>query len=513
MRSHFDLGYKTAVMIRMRRQKLSACGFARRVGGVVLGVALVSALGCGGGETGAEPEQIATAERPNMIFVLVDDLRWDDIGVAGHPFVETPHIDRVANEGARLLNAFAATPLCSPSRGTFLTGLYAHTSGIIDNTERGPASQELETFPRALQRAGYETAFIGKWHMGRDDSPRPGWDYWLGMPGQGQLFDPELNEDGERKVFDGYITDIFAEKAVEFIERERDAPFLIYLPHKAIHPDLTVRAPDGGSSLVSGGFLAAPRHEGRYADAEIPRPVSYGVPPLDKPALLRDMGMPALGPDTVTPDETIRDRLEMLLSIDDGVGLMLETLERTGQLDDTIVMVAGDHGYFYGEHGLNAERRLAYEASAKIPVVLRYPRLIPAGTLPDQLAVSVDLGPTLLELGEAEIDPALQGRSWVPLLRGERPADWRTSILIEHHSDPESYLGRSPLRRALNMGYKTVRTDTHKYIQYTDLEDMDELYDLEADPYELENLMGKPGTEAMLEQMKQELARLLEETS
>ena len=227
-------------------------------------------FGCGGGVE-SEPDPIVSDARPNMVFILVDDLRWDDIGVAGHPFVETPNIDRVANEGARFLNAFAATTLCSPSRGTFLTGLYAHTSGIIDNVERGPESHELVTFPQALQRAGYETAFIGKWHMGRDDTPRPGWDYWLGMPGQGQLFDPELNEDGERKVFDGYITDIFAEKAVEFIERERDAPFLVYLPHKAIHPDLTRRLPDGQSALLRGGFLAAPRHEDRYVDAEIPR--------------------------------------------------------------------------------------------------------------------------------------------------------------------------------------------------------------------------------------------------
>ena len=454
----------------------------------------------------------AQDDRPNVIFILVDDLRWDDIGAAGHPFVETPHIDRLADEGAMFLNAFAATPLCSPSRGTFLTGLYAHTTGIIDNVERGPESQSLHTFPQDLQRAGYDTAFIGKWHMGRDDSPRPGWDYWLGMPGQGQLFDPPLNENGERKVFEGYITDIFAEKAVEFIERDRTAPFLIYLPHKAIHPDLTRRLPDGQSALISGGFLAAPRHEGRYADAEIPRAPSYGVAPTDKPALMRDMGMPPLGPETVTPDETIRDRLEMLLSIDDGVGRILEALERTGQLDNTIVIVAGDHGYFYGEHGLNAERRLGYEESVRIPIVVRYPDLVPAGTRPDQLALSIDLAPTLLELGGAEIDPTLQGRSWVPLLRGDRPADWRTSILIEHHSDPESYLGRSPLRRALNMGYKAVRTDRYKYIQYTDLMGMDELYDLEADPYELENLISQPSSEDLLEELRADLSRLLAAT-
>ncbi len=455
----------------------------------------------------AAREQTRDARRqPNVVVVLVDDLRWDDFGAAGHPFVETPNIDRVANEGAMFLNAFAATPLCSPSRANFLTGLYAHTSGIIDNVERGPQSQQLETFPQALQRAGYETAFIGKWHMGNDDRPRPGFDHWVSMQGQGDLFDVELNVDGKRQVFQGYTTDTFTDLAVNFIERKRTKPFLVYLPHKAIHP--------GSGGLVEGGFKAAPRHEGRYAGAEVPRRPNYGVPPRDKPALMRETeGMPPLGPDSVTPDATIRDRLEMLLSIDEGLGRIMDTLERQGQLDDTVVVVAGDHGYFYGEHGLNAERRFAYEESARIPLLMRYPRLIKAGTKPAELVLNLDLSSTLLDMCGAEIGARLQGRSTVPLLKGEHPDGWRTAILIEHHSDPESYLGRSALRRALNMGYKAVRTQTHKYIQYTDLEGMDELYDLEADPYELRNLIGQPGSEALVHRMQEELRRLLAQTS
>ena len=446
---------------------------------------------------------------PNIIVVLVDDMRWDDIGITGHPFVETPNIDRVAREGAQLLNAFAATPLCSPSRASFLTGLYPHTNGIVDNVERGDESQQLRTFPQALQRAGYDTAFIGKWHMGRDDTPRPGFDHWVSMQGQGSLFDVELNVDGKRQSFEGYTTDVFSDLAVGFIERERTSPFMLYLPHKAIHPDVR------GGGLVKGGFKAAPRHEGRYADAEVPRRPNYGVPPLDKPALQRTVPgppLPPLGPNTVTEDETIRDRLEMLLAIDEGLGRILDTLERIGQLDDTVVVVTSDHGYFYGEHGLNAERRLAYEESVRIPMFIRYPRLIKAGTTLDQLALSIDLAPTLLDMAGAEIDPVLQGRTLVPLLKGEEPNAWRSSILIEHHSDPDRYLGRSPLRRALNMGYKAVRTERYKYIQYTDLKDMDELYDLETDPYELNNLVGEARFESLLQRMKQELARLLDET-
>ena len=342
--------------------------------------------------------------------------------------------------------------------------------------------------------------------MGRDDSPRPGFDHWVSMQGQGALFDVELNVDGERRVFEGYTTDIFTELAVAFTERERTAPFLVYLPHKAIHP--------GRGGLVRGGFKAAPRHEGRYADADVPRRPNYGVPPLDKPGLVRELegyDVP-LGPDTVTSDETIRDRLEMLLSIDEGLGRIMDVLERQGQLDDTVVIVTGDHGYFYGEHGLNAERRLAYEESARIPLLIRYPPRIAAGTRPDQLTLSIDLAPTLLEIGGAEPDLRLHGRSLVPLLEGARPDDWRTSILIEHHNDPASYLGRGALGRTLNMGYKAVRTERHKYIQYTDLEGMDELYDLQADPYELENVIDSPDSRETLEALKAELARLLAET-
>jgi N-acetylglucosamine-6-sulfatase len=223
-------------------------------------------------------------------------------------------------------------------------------------------------------------------------------------------------------------------------------------------------------------------------------------------------GVTPISLDTVTPDETIRDRLEMLLSIDDGLGKILSALERAGTLDDTVVVFTSDHGYFYGEHGLNAERRFAYEESIRIPLVARYPRLIKPGTTPGQLTLTIDLAPTLLELGRAAVPRELQGRSLVPLLGGGRPKDWRTSVLIEHHSDPESYLGRSALRRALNMGYQAVRTERHKYIQYTELSGMDELYDLESDPYEMNNLFANPQRASTLQAMRDELARLLRET-
>ena len=464
-------------------------------------VAFCLTWACTATEPAAPPEP---ADPPNILIMVVDDMRWDDFGAAGHPFVETPNIDRLAREGARFLNAFTTTPLCSPARASLLTGQYAHTNGIIDNTERGPRSHEMSTFPRQLDDAGYDTAFVGKWHMGNDDSPRPGFDYWVSMRGQGSVLDPRLTENGIREVVPGHVTEIFTDRAVSFLERERTEPFMLYVAYKALHP--------GRGGLTQGGFHAPERYDGRYAEAVIQRRPNYGVTPSDKPALLRETGLPPLGPDSVTPDATIRDRMEMVLGIDESVGRLLEVLERQGQLDNTVVVFTSDHGYFYGEHGLNAERRLAFEETARIPLLVRYPGLVEGGTAPDQLVLSIDLAPTLLELGGVSPGAELQGRSLVPVLDGREPS-WRSSILIEHHTDPDSYLGRSALRRASGMGYQAVRTERYKYIRYTELEGMDELYDLQEDPYEMDNLIDSANTRGTLQRMRAELTTLLEQTS
>jgi N-acetylglucosamine-6-sulfatase len=357
-----------------------------------------------------------TPRRPNIVMVLVDDMRWDEMRVAGHPFIDTPHMDRVAREGARFLNAFATTPLCSPSRASFLTGQYAHTNGITDNTAR--PSHTLRTFPAELQRAGYRTGFFGKWHMGNDDSPRPGFNHWVAMPGQGEAVDPSLNVDGERVHAKGYTTDLLTDYVERFIERPSDQPFLVYLAHKAIHPNV-IQKDDG--SLVPipgqpGGFVAAERHRGRYAGRPIPRRPSAFKPPLGKPALLRPVeGLPPLGRETATTDEEIRGRIEMLLGVDDSLGRILATLEKKGVLDDTVVVFTSDHGYFYGEHGLNEERRLAYEETIRIPLLIRYPPRIAANVTRSQMVLSIDLAPTALELAGVQPGADLQGRSLIPV--------------------------------------------------------------------------------------------------
>ena len=444
--------------------------------------------------------------RPNIVFILIDDLRWDELGIAGHPFIKTPHIDRIARQGALFRNAFMTTPLCSPSRASFLTGQYAHTHGITDNVDRSAASHTLVTFPLLLHQSGYQTAFIGKWHMGNDETPRPGFDRWVSFKGQGTYLDPEINEDGKSIKTSGYITDILNGYAVEFIKRQHDKPFLVYLAHKAIHPEVTQNN-DGSVDLTAAErFIPAARHRDAYAQRTIPRRPNYGKTPKGKPALQRRIGsLPPLGAATVTRDESILGRQRSLMAIEDGVGEILRVLKETGQLDNTVIVFTSDNGYFYGEHGLSVERRLAYEESIRMPLLLRYPKAIKPGTVRNELALNIDLAPTLLELAGVAVPGAMQGRSLVPLLKGERPA-WRSSFIIEYYSD-------KVFPRVLKMGYKAVRNGRWKYIHYLELEGMDELYDLQTDPYEMTNLIDQPGSRKALYQMKREMEELLKGTN
>ena len=464
----------------------------RFLSAVLIGLCVVASL-----------EAAESPARPNIIFILIDDLRWDEVD---YPFVKAPNIQRIAREGVRFKNAFVTTPLCSPSRACFLTGQYAHKHGITDNTDRSPRSHELVTFPRLLHDAGYETAFIGKWHMGLDDSVRPGIDHWVSVKGQGRYLDPEFNVNGERKKIPGYFTDILNQFAVDFVKQKHAKPFLLYVSHKAVHPDVIQNADGSLSDPSAGKFIPAERHKNLYDDAGIPHRSNYGRPPAGKPALLRPIpDLPRLGAQTGTDDETIRNRLRMLASVDEGLGEILNALEAQEQLDDTLIVFTSDEGYFYGEHGLSVERRLAYEESARIPLFMRWPRLIKAASAIEEITLGLDLAPTLLEIGGAAATKEMHGRSLFPLLRGEK-VPWRDSLLIEYFSD-------TVFPRVAKMGYQCVRTERWKLIHYVDLNGMDELYDLEADPFEMKNLIATPDARNSHEHLKAELARLLKESN
>ena len=452
--------------------------------------------------TGAAP----AGGRPNIIFILVDDLRWDDLGYAGHPFSKTPHIDRIAKEGVSFRNAFATTPLCSPSRATILTGQYAHTHGITDNLDRSPATHKLITFPLLLQQAGYETAFVGKWHMGNDDSPRPGFDFWAGLRGQGTTVDAPINLNGKTVATKGYVTDRLTDQAMTFLQKSHTKPFMLYLSHKALHPETVQRADGSLSDPSASNFIPADRHKELYAGEYVPRRPNALAPPEGKPALMRNLpGVPPLSPDTGSSDKTVLDRLRMLASVDESTGTLLKALEAAGSLDDTVVVVTGDHGYFYGEHGLSVERRLAYEESVRIPLAIRYPTLVTdSNSKRDQTVLTLDIAPTLLEIGGVPRPATMQGKSLVGLLKGSGP-ELRDGFLIEYYSD-------TVFPRMNDMGYQAVRTNDWKYIHYLHLPGSDELYDLNRDPYEMRNLATSERHKDKLALMKQELERQIKET-
>lgn len=439
----------------------------------------------------SDTQEVADApRRPNIVFVLLDDIRYDDI--VDHPFVQLPNIQQLANEGASFKQFFTSAPLCSPSRAVFMTGQYPHRNRVIDNGERAEQSHRIRTFPKLLQDLGYRTGFFGKWHMGHaDDSPRPGFDRWVSFVGQGVYVDPEMNIDGKNSHASGYMTEILTDHAVSFIEQQADeGPFLAFIAHKASHPEIHadyVRT-----------FPPAPGDENLYAGKPLKRNASWRASTAGKPALERpvDYSDPR-SPEGGLPDDIILNRLRMLSAVDRGVGRLIHALKAKEQLDDTVFVVTSDQGFFYGEFGLAQERRLAYEPSIHIPLIVRYPANIAAGVAINALASNVDIAPTMLELAGAQIPEDVDGYSLLPLLEGSA-AEVREDFLIEYYSD-------TVFPRIQNMGYQALRTHRYKYIRYTELDGMDELYDLYSDPRELDNLLPDRAPSGLVESMARKI--------
>lgn len=446
----------------------------------------------------------APAKRPNLIFILTDDQRYDAMGFMGHTrFLKTPNMDRLAREGAVLTNAFATTALCSPSRACFLTGAYAHRHGVVNNEATDP-DPALQTFPQALRQAGYETAYVGKWHMERKSDPRPGFDYWLSFMGQGVYVDPKLNENGREFQAQGYMTDLLTDYAVRFLEKDRDKPFCMVLAHKAVHEP----------------FTPADRHKGAFPDARLPEPASFrddyrGKPEWQRRILVHGGGRKEKWlaskdkpvPETLEPEEwdgrapRRLDYYRALLAVDDSIGKVLEALEKKGILDDTVIAFAGDNGYFMGEHR-KGDKRLAYEESIRIPWLIRYPRLIKPGTEIKQMTLNIDLAPTFLDLAGAKTPSSMQGRSMKPLFDGAKHP-WRESFFYEYFR--EDWQTGIPTIHA-------VRTENTKYVTHPDIQDLDELYDLRNDPLEMRNLAQDPAHASEVKRLRAEMKRLKKET-
>jgi len=448
--------------------------------------------------------------QPNLLVILTDDHRFDALGFLGHPFLETPHLDRLAAEGVHFANAVVTTSLCSPSRASILTGLFAHNHGVVDNYN--PIPEGLVYFPAYLQEGGYETAFIGKWHMGgMIDHPQPGFDHWIAFKGQGVYFaDPSqakakgryvpqvsrdgFNINGDRVAQEGYITDELTGFATDWIdERDGDKPWMLYLSHKAVHAD----------------FLPSNRHAGCYEDEPWERPKSWFEMPEafhDVPAWVRNQRNSRHGVEfayyTDLDLETYYKRYcETIRAVDDSTGLLLKLLEERGELDDTVILYLGDNGFLFGEHGL-IDKRCAYDASVRIPMLLRYPREVEGGQTLSQVVANIDVAPTLLDFAGIAIPDHFDGRSMKALVTGES-GEWRDYLLYEYYW--ERNYPQTPTMHA-------VLGERYKYIRHHGVWDIDALYDRENDPGERHNLIHDPDHAEIVEELNRRLFELLAES-
>lgn len=462
--------------------------------GVIFGLSLIHGF------------SFAQIEHPNIIMIVVDDMRFDEWSGGGHTFLQTPNIDRLAKEGTQFSRAYHTVPLCSPNRASILTGQYPSRHGIIDNTSRNQVSFMLDLFPKYLQAAGYKTAHVGKWHMGNSPKPRPGYDYWLCMEGQGKTYDPKLFEGDEEYQYEGYITDIFTEKSVDFIKRSVEAPFFLYIGHKAVHPE-AVQRDDGTTDLsVPKAFIPADRHKGTYANDIFKRSVAYsptaradkGKPVIENAFKIRaktikeDPRWPA-AIDLGVSEKSIRDRAEMMLGVDESLEKIMTTLTELDIDEQTVIILTSDNGYFFGEHGFSLERRMPYEESVKTPLIIRYPGIANPVPLVKGLTLSIDLSATVLDLAQVKIPKTVQGQSLVPMLTGDTE-EVRLAAFIEYYSN------ENPFPWTAQLDYRVVITDQFKYIKWLRFDEA-ELYDLTNDPFEQNNLIDDSSYQYIVKQL------------
>jgi N-acetylglucosamine-6-sulfatase len=411
----------------------------------------------------------------NVVFILSDDHRFDAMSFMGHAFAQTPEMDKMAARGVHLKNAFVTTSLCSPSRASILTGLYTFRHRVIDNNRLVPKGTLF--FPQWLREAGYATAYVGKWHMGgASDEPRPGFDHWVSFRGQGHYLPPNpnytLNVNGQRVKQEGYITDELTDYAVDWLEKQSGdgKPFFLYLSHKAVHAN----------------FTPAKRHEGKFTDLPFVCPKT-GAKIVEnsgnRPRWLRDQRNSWHGVDFPYHSELEIEKYykrycEALCAVDDSIGRVMAQLRKMGVFDDTLVIYMGDNGFMFGEHGL-IDKRVAYEASIRVPMLMQCPSLFKGGQVVEQVVANIDIAPTVMDAMGLQKPPHMDGRSFLPLARGEE-IKWRDYFLYVYYW--EKNFPQSPTVFSL-------RGDRYKYITYYGLWDVDELYDIQADPDETRNLL------------------------
>ncbi len=433
----------------------------------ILAIQVLACLFC------ATPVQAAD-RKPNFLFIYTDDQRWDAMGVvqreqgehARFPWFKSPNMDRLAESGIRFRNAFVTLSLCAPSRAAYLTGQYNHLNGITNN--HTPFPENSVTHATLLRAAGYKTAYIGKWHMGEQKGQRPGFDYSASFVGHGRYQNCPFEINGVSTPTNGWVDDVSTDYAIDWMKQNRDQPFSMVVGFKSPH------SPRGGPNL--------PERLRSLYDGE----TSRKVPNSNATAIFN-------GPASVGSDDKPRglslnsvhlDYLRHVNGADENLGRLLDTLDKLGLTEDTVVVYSSDNGYYLGEHGLG-DKRSIYEESLRVPMLVRYPRLFPKGQVIDEMVLNIDLAPTFLDLAGVKVSPEMQGVSWKALASGQKPDNWRKSFLAEYFF--ENGGGNTPTLIGL-------RTTNAKLVKYPGHDEWTEVFDVTADPYEVKNLASDPAS-------------------
>ena len=465
------------------------------------------------------------ADRPNIIFIMSDDHAYHALSAYGSKVNETPHLDRLAKEGMRFDRAFVVNSICTPSRATLLTGKYSHLNGVpVFN--RFDGSQP--TVAKMLQRGGYHTGMVGKWHLGSEPT---GFDHWIILPGQGVYNNPAFITPEGRKTIQGYVTDVITDLGMDFIkQRPKDKPFFLMLHHKAPHrewtPDEKNRAKFANQKIPEPPTLwddystrTDAIHENEQTTAkDLTRRDLKLEPPADLRGQERNRWLNVKPTEveievngekkTLTGRELaawkyqryMQDYLACVQGIDDNIGRLLDWLGEQGLLQNTAIFYTADNGFFLGDHGMY-DKRFMYEESLRVPLLVRWPGTVKPGSTTEAFALNLDFAQTFLDIAGLPIPEAMQGRSLVPLLKGNKPADWRDSFYYRYYHDPGHHNTRA---------HYGVRTDRYKLIYYWK-KDQWELFDLEKDPLELRNVYNDPAYARTVADMKAELIRLKDE--
>jgi arylsulfatase A-like enzyme len=473
-------------------------------------------VGQGTVEAGSQKPQ-----RPNILFVFADDHATHAISAYGSRIVQTPNIDRLAKEGMLFRNCFVTNSICAPSRAVILTGKHSHLNGVLTNGDRFDVNQQ--TFVQLLKKAGYQTAIVGKWHLQSDPVM---FDYWRVLIGQGPYYNPRFRTPKGPIDIEGYTTDVITDLVLEWLQKERDPdkPFFLAYQHKAPHRE----------------WLPGPNQLHLFRDTMIPEPTTLfddyrgrtsaaGKTTMTIAQHMTDLDMKFTLPKNLTAEQRqkieeayreeneafrqanlqgvdlvrwryqryIKDYLRCITAIDQNLGRVLEYLDRSGLAENTVVIYSSDQGFFLGDHGWY-DKRWMYEESLRMPLIVRWPGVVKPGSVNWDLVQNLDFAPTFLEIAGVEVPADMQGRSLLPLLRGERPADWRESIYYRYYEYPAVH----DVQR-----HEGVRTQRYKLIHYYLIDEW-ELFDLERDPDELQSVYGRAEYAEVQEMMKAELDRL-----